>query len=129
MFIYYERNNLYEAIIFEDIKSGVIYKTVLSTNGDVDISENFDNYLLPVGCIVELRNSSKLLIISRMVERNNRIVQYIGCDNIVGYRNDNEIEFEHTDIMRILSLAYEDESVVEETVRLKQHLDNKLISS
>lgn len=121
--IKYEQNKLYEAIVFKNESSSELYKYIISKNGNKQYNEPFDNYLLPVGSVVKLEGGNTLLIVSRDVEETSSREFYQGCDYIKGISS-KQYNFKHQDVEQILSLPYEGEESIQETIRLKNRLDN-----
>lgn len=123
--ISYEQSKLYEAIVFSNIDTKDVYKKIISTIGNDDINVEFDNYLLPIGSVVRLDANKDVLIVSRIVEGLDGVCDYSGCDNKVGYNSNNLINFNHSGIIKIHSLPYEDANTIASTIGIKKMLDSR----
>lgn len=120
----YEPNRLYEAIKFVDEDDNLLFKRIISTKKNEKYNAEFDNYLLPVGTVIQTKNGTNQLIISRALEKDSEYIEYVTCDNNLGYSDQIQL-LTHNDIAKVLSLPYEDEQVLKSTLRIKKWLDQK----
>lgn len=113
-----QKARLYTAMVVMNIETKEFYKKIISITPNNNWSNSDDNYLLPVGTVVELHNGLKQLVISRALKLGEENIRYLGCDYVNGYEENKLIKLEEKSIKKILSLPFEDEESIASSIKI-----------
>ncbi len=120
-----EKSYLYTALLYRSKKNNNLYfKKYLSIEVDKTKDKIEDNYLLPVGTVVNIKENN-MIILSRALEIENNYVDYLGSFYPEGLINDNLFEISHKDIEKILYLGFDNKESINSTIAIKELLDKK----
>ncbi len=133
------------AIIFDKINNQIIKKDVIFSNSysmesdenkvkikryqyGQKINENNENYLLPIGSVVELTGADKMIITGRAIvqefDGKNMYTDYLGYSFPLGQINEEKYVFNHEDISKLLHVGMQNEDTDEVDLSIKEWLDS-----
>ncbi len=120
-----EKSYLYTALLYKSKKNyNVYFKKYLSIEVNKTKDKVEDNYLLPVGTVVNIKGND-MIILSRALEIENNYVDYLGALYPEGLIKENLFEVSHKDIEKILYLGFDNEESINSTIAIKKLLDSK----
>lgn len=119
-----EQTQLYKAIVYKRKDNSDIVKKIFDITVNKALDKRSDNYLLPIGSVVSIEDSS-YMIISRWMKDDKNHFDYVGVKFPQGFIDTNTYNFQQENIDRILHVGHENEENSTLTLAIKSELDKQ----